>query len=322
MKTKIADSTTNDRKLRDFGDAVILGLASEPKRLACKYFYDERGSQLFDRICELDEYYVMRTERAIMREFAAEMGEQIGSGVMLVEYGSGSSLKTRILLDHLPQPAAYVPVDISKDHLHKAANRIAVDYPHIEVLPVCADFTQPFELPAATCEPTHSAVYFPGSTIGNFVPEKAAELLARIVPLCGAGGGLLIGVDLQKDKAVLERAYNDREGVTAEFNLNLLHRIRDELESDLDPSGFDHHSFYNEKLGRIEIYVRSKRKQSYRVNGRVFEFDEGELIHTEYSHKYTVEGFAELAARAGLKMRKAWTDDRNYFAVIHLVVDV
>jgi dimethylhistidine N-methyltransferase len=302
-----------------FETDVLQGLRSQPKKIGCKYFYDQRGSQLFDQICALPEYYPTRTEQAIMDRYVDEMVRQIGAGVMLVEYGSGSSIKTRRLLDRLEDPIAYVPVDISRDHLMQSAQRIAGDYPHIEVLPVCADFTADFQLPVSSRSPTHAAVYFPGSTIGNFVPEKAQEMLARIAPLCGRGGGLLIGIDLQKDVDVLERAYDDSAGVTARFNLNLLDRIVSELDTDLTPTDFRHHSFYNSHRHRIEIYIRSAKRQQVRIGDEVFAFAEDELIHTEYSHKYTIAGFAKMAKQAGLRLREYWTDERNYFAVLHLI---
>lgn len=302
-----------------FKAEVLQGLRHNPKAISCKYFYDQRGSRLFDQICDLPEYYPMRTEQAIMERYIDEMVDQIGPGVMLVEYGSGSSIKTKWLLDHLHDPVAYVPVDISREHLLESADRIAGEYPNIEVLPVCADFTTEFRLPESRREPTHAAVYFPGSTIGNFVPEKAEEMLAKIAPLCGRGGGLLIGVDLQKDVGVLERAYNDSQGVTADFNLNLLHRIRSELDTDLQLGGFRHHAFYNSDEHRIEIYIRSSRHQDVRIGEESFRFLEGELIHTEYSHKYTIDGFVETARKAGLQLRKSWTDEREYFAVLHFI---
>src|SRR5580698_4019358 len=193
---------------------VIAGLRTRPKRLSCKYFYDQRGSKLFDRICQLDEYYLTRSELAIMDRFAPEMGAQIGPGAMLVEYGSGSSVKTRYLLDGLPDPVAYVPVDISGDHLQQTARELARDYPRIEILPVCADFTQDFALPRSLRSASHAAVYFPGSTIGNFMPDEAVALLRRITRMCGTGGGLLIGIDLKKSIPTIEAAYNDRLGVT------------------------------------------------------------------------------------------------------------
>lgn len=300
---------------------VLGGLRRRQKQLPCKYFYDRRGSQLFDAICELDEYYPTRTELAIMEQHAGEVAEQVGPGVALVEYGSGSSVKTRLLLDALQQPIAYVPVDISHKHLHAAADRIAGAYPDIDVLPVCADFTRPFALPAFPREPTHAAVYFPGSTIGNFEPHAARTLLENIARSCGQGGGLVIGVDLQKEPHVIEAAYNDAEGVTARFNLNLLHRINRELDADFQVDAFRHRAFYDRRRGRVEISLVSEERQRVEVQGETFEFERGESILTEYSHKYTPQQFAEIAAEAGLAARRVWTDPREWFAVIHLVVE-
>jgi dimethylhistidine N-methyltransferase len=316
-ETVVSDQQTSTQS---FVDDVVAGLEKDPRRLPCKYFYDQRGSVLFDQICELDEYYVTRTEAAIMRRYAAEMGAQIGSGVMLVEYGSGSSSKTRLLLDHLPDPVAYVPVDISRKHLSRVSADLQRDYPNIEVLPVAADFTKHFDLPEPTRDYTHAAVYFPGSTIGNFPRQDAERLLESIAGLCGRGGGLLIGVDLDKDPEVLEQAYNDPSGITAEFNLNLLHRIRNELDATVDPDGFEHVAYYDPDHTRIEIYLRSLRDQEIVVDGRSFECSHGELIHTEHSHKYTIEGFAEIAAKAGFTLRRSWTDDEDRFAVLHFAV--
>ncbi|MEM9352569.1 MAG: L-histidine N(alpha)-methyltransferase [Planctomycetota bacterium] len=306
--------------LETFYDEVVEGLEQEQKSLPCKYFYDARGSQLFDQICELEEYYVTRTELSIMREYAGEMAEQIGPRVMLVEYGSGSSVKTRILLDHLHEPVAYVPVDISREHLEQSAANLSRLYPEVEVLPVCADFTEEFELPVSEDVATHNAVYFPGSTIGNFRPDEAQAMLERIVRLCGCGGGLLLGVDLQKDTATLESAYNDSEGVTAAFNLNLLTRINRELGADIVVDRFEHRAEYNSELNRIEIHLVSRCDQTVTVGDREFEFLAGESIHTENSHKYTVEGFAELAAAAGLTLRRHWSDSLNRFAVMHFAI--
>jgi len=299
---------------------VLKGLRASPRSLPCKYFYDEHGSQLFDRICELDEYYLTRSELAIMEAHASEMAEQIGRGVMLVEYGSGSSVKTRLLLDALSDPVAYVPVDISREHLRGTAKRLARAYPYVEVLPVCADFTKSFALPRATRKPTHSAVYFPGSTIGNFSPPAAQRLLEQISGLCGSGGGLLIGIDLQKDAATIEAAYNDAAGVTAQFNLNLLHRINRELKADFAVDQFTHAAQYNVSQGRVEISLVSRDEQVVEVGGERFGFRRGEEICTEYCYKYTVAGFADLADAAGLQLRRHWTDDRKLFGVLHLVV--
>lgn len=314
-------STLEAARRNTFRQEVAAGLSETPKRMSCKYFYDKRGSALFDKICELDEYYLTRTEQAIMNDHAKEMGFQIGRGAMLVEYGSGSSTKTRVLLDHLIDPAAYVPVDISHRHLQETAAELRVDYPDLEIIPVTADFTQAFELPAPQEPASHTAVYFPGSTIGNFDSAKAAGLLRSIAHLVGQGGGLVIGIDLVKDTEVLELAYDDPQGVTAEFNLNLLHRLKNELDGELDLEGFEHHAFFNAVESRIEIFIRSLKDQTIELGDETFSFEAGELIHTEYSHKYTVDGFAKLAGQAGLELHRCWQDEREYFAVCHFVVE-
>lgn len=298
----------------------LVGLSRSPKRLSCKYFYDERGSQLFDQICQTDDYYVTATENAIMRRYASEMGEYLGEGVMLIELGSGSSIKTRYLLDHLSDPSAYVPVDIAQEHLQNSAEEISREYPLVEVMPVHADFTRPFGLPRPLRRPSRRVVYFPGSTIGNFKPCAAQNLLGSIAETCGEQGGLLIGVDLQKDRQVLERAYNDREGLTAEFNLNLLHRMNRELGTDIDVSAFEHRAFYNQQMARIEMYLKSRIDQTIRLAGRELKLAASELIHTEFSHKYTIDGFAEMAGQAGWSLQHVWTDPQHYFAVMYFVV--
>lgn len=302
-----------------FSEAVVQGLRQADKTLPCEYLYDERGSQLFDEICEQEEYYVTRAELEIMRRYSAEMASQIGPEVMLVEFGSGSSIKTQLLLDELTRPVAYVPVDISREHLRRTADRLAARYQQMEVLPVCADFTTRFHLPEASRRPSHVAVYFPGSTIGNFTKIAAREVLSSIARLCGPGGGLLIGIDLQKDVAVLEAAYNDAAGVTAEFSRNLLKRINRELDASIQVERFEHEAVYNQKAGRIEISLVSQCAQDAAVEGHVFHFAAGERIRTEYSHKYTVEGFAELAGESGFGLHRHWTDEQNRFAVLHLV---
>jgi dimethylhistidine N-methyltransferase len=304
-----------------FMNDVLAGLRDRPRHLPCKYFYDARGSRLFDEICALDEYYLTRAELAIMRRHTPEMADQIGPGAVLVEYGSGSSIKTRLLLKHLSNPAAYVPVDISRKHLSQTATRLGTSFPHIEVLPVCADFTEPFELPVSREKPTHSAVYFPGSTIGNYSPDGACALLGKIAPLCGTGGGLLIGIDLQKDVETIEAAYNDKRGVTADFNLNLLKRINRELGGNFDLSNFKHRARYNQELDRVEIFLVSQADQVVSLNGEPFQFNEREAICTEYSHKYTIDGFAVMAADVGLKLRRVWTGERAFFGVLHFTID-
>ena len=304
-----------------FLEDVISGLSADEKRLPCKYFYDRRGSKLFEQICQVDEYYLARSESEIMQHCAPQMAAQIGPGVMLIEYGSGASRKTRFLLDHLNDPAAYVPVDISRRHLLQSAEELASRYPQIQVLPVCADFTEEFALPVANRTPTHNAVYFPGSTIGNFEPQDAVDLLSHIARFCQTGGGLLIGIDLRKDVETLEAAYNDGQGVTAEFNLNLLHRINCELEADFNLDNFSHQAIYDHNHGRIEMRLVSRRDQVVSVDEHTFEFGEGESICTEHSHKYTVEEFSRIAGDVGFSLHRHWTDRQRKVAVLHLVVD-
>jgi dimethylhistidine N-methyltransferase len=301
-------------------DETLAGLRQQPRELPCKYLYDERGSNLFDRICDLDEYYPTRCELAIMGRYAAEMASQIGPHVMLIELGSGSGVKTRMLLDQLQSPVAYVPVDISRAHLQRTADDLSAAYRDIKVYPVCADFMQDFELPIADRAPHHCAVYFPGSTIGNLCHDEASQLLRRIARLCGVGGGLLVGVDLQKETSVIERAYNDAAGVTAEFNLNLLRRINRELDGTFDLRQFKHRAIYNERQTRVEMYLVSQSEQEVAVGGESFVFGKGETIRTEYSHKYTVDGFARMATGVGLILRRHWADASQYFAVLHLIV--
>ncbi len=299
---------------------VIEGLSRKPKQLPSKYFYDRRGSRLFDRITELDEYYPTRTEHAIIERYADEMAAQIGRRALLVEFGSGSSTKTRTLLTALKDSlAAYVPVDISEEHLLATAASLQKAYPSLQILPCVADFTEPFDLPAAAGPVSHVAVFFPGSTIGNFTPDAARDLLARIARIAGVDGGLLIGIDLKKNVDVIHAAYNDAEGVTGEFNLNMLHRINNELGGDFDVARFRHRAVYNRERGRVELYLVSTVRQSVHVDGHRFTFEEGEAVLTEYSHKYTIDEFADMAAGMGFRLHRSWTDDDDLFAVLHLV---
>ncbi len=299
---------------------ALAGLRATPRTLPCKYFYDEIGSELFEAICQLDVYYPTRTELGIMREHAPEMAAELGERCMLVEYGSGTSEKTRILLDHLSKPAAYVPVDISGEHLLESAQATAADRPDLEVLPVCADFTREVELPVPSTEPARTVVYFPGSTIGNFGPEAATGLLDGMAELCAPDGGCLVGADLVKDRDVLRRAYDDPEGTTAAFNLGVLRRLRDDLGAELDLEGFEHEARWNEEHLRIEMHLRSTRSQTIRLGDETFAFAAGETICTEHSHKYTLDGFAALAADAGLRVETVWTDPKGWFSVQYLVL--
>ena len=304
-----------------FREAVLDGLRKPQKKIPSKFLYDDRGSKLFDRICEQEEYYPTRTEMSIMRAHADEMAENIWPRARLVEYGSGSSRKIRVLLDHLEDPAVYVPIDISWEHLFEAAEALAADYPTLPVQPLCADYTSRIDLPAPPAPVARTVGYYPGSTIGNFQPDDARGFLSRVADTVGPDGGLLIGVDLQKDVDVLEAAYNDAAGVTAAFNKNLLRRMNRELDATFDPDRFEHLSVWNEEKGCIESFLRSRAAQTVTVAGHSFSFEEGETIHTEYSYKYTLDGFAALAEAAGFSVETVWTDDRSYFSVQYCVVD-
>lgn len=305
----------------DFRADVLAGLTNRPKTLPCKYFYDSRGCQLFEQICELEEYYLTRTELDIMERFSSEMAAAIGPGCMLVEFGSGSSRKTRLLLDQLESPSAYVPVDIAFDHLRESATDLARQYPDVEVVPVCADFCEPFQLPTPMAPVQRRVIYFPGSTIGNFEASDAEELVVSMRHLAGVGGGVLIGFDLKKDTRILEAAYNDSQGVTAEFNLNLLERINRELDADFRLEHFTHRAAFDEEFGRIDIDIVSDLDQTVCIDGETVDFAESEAIRTEHSHKYRLDEFDALAARAGCSRVQAWTDPKDYFAVAFYSVD-
>jgi dimethylhistidine N-methyltransferase len=299
---------------------VVKGLRLPDKELPCKYFYDAAGSRLFDQICEVEEYYLTRMELAIMRKHAAEMAALLGRKCLLIEYGSGSSIKTRLLLDYLAEPAAYIPVDISSDHLRESAQTLAKQYPHVSVLPLYADFTRPFALPRTGNRPLRRVVYFPGSTIGNFTPDEAVTLLRQTAQLCGRGGGLLLGADLKKDPAVIQAAYNDQKGISAAFNLNLLVRINRELGADFQVEQFWHAAFYHPREGQIEMHLVSQCDQAVRLAGQEFHLAEGETIRTEYSYKYTLNDLHHLTTAAGFEVQRVWSDDRRYFCVQYLTV--
>jgi dimethylhistidine N-methyltransferase len=297
---------------------VVEGLSRNRKTLPSKYFYDERGSKLFDDICELDEYYVTRTESTLMKQQVGDIASAVGSNALLVEYGSGSSLKTRLLLRNLIAPAGYVPIDISGDYLSQVGHSLKAEFPNIEVMPVVADFTKSFEVPSPTSKEFRRVIYFPGSTIGNFPREDAMALLASMAENAGADGGVLIGVDLDKDRDVLRAAYNDSQGVTAEFNLNILKRINDELGGNFDLRKFKHEAVFNDGRSCIEMHLISTQRQTVNVCKYSFEFEENESVLTEYSHKYTIDAFGEMANEAGLNVKNVWTDANNMFAVMYL----
>lgn len=302
-----------------FARDVVNGLGRARKAIPAKYFYDGIGSRLFDRICGLREYYPTRTEMAILKGHRAEFARLIGDDACLVEFGGGSLAKVRVLLDALPRLKAFVALDISRDHLLDAATALATDYPRLKVAAVCADFTRPVALPEVA-QRRRKVGFFPGSTIGNFEPEHAVDFLRTAAGDLGRGGGLLIGVDLVKDTKVLEAAYNDADGVTAGFNLNLLSRINRELCGSFEPRFFRHRAFWNEQASRIEMHLESKRRQRVHVAGRAFLFDDGETIHTENSYKYTLEGFHALAEEAGWRPVRTWTDPKQLFSLHYLEV--
>jgi dimethylhistidine N-methyltransferase len=303
-----------------FLEETIAGLSQSPRTLPCKFFYDERGAELFQKICELPEYYITRTELKILRLHGAEIASMLGSRIELIGLGTGAGTKTRILLEELHEPAVYVPIDISNEQLQKSTARFHNKFPQLEILPICADYLERFELPLPRRPSLRSVVYFPGSTIGNFEPSAAIEFLRRLVDLSGNGGGLLIGVDLQKDRHVIEAAYNDSAGVTAEFNLNLLARANRELGADFDLLRWTHRAIYNSSAGRIEMYLISETDQSVRIEDRQFHFQSGEKILTEYSYKHTPEGLAALAGKAGFEFEKAWTDEARLFGIFYFTV--
>jgi dimethylhistidine N-methyltransferase len=300
----------------DLAAEVLAGLQRRPRAIPPKFFYDARGSQLFDAITRTPEYYPTRTEIAILQTRAAEIAARVGAGSVLVEPGSGSCMKVRLLLEGL-KPCAYVPMDISRDHLRVAAEQVAAEFPWLEVHAACTDFTRRMEVPDSAPEGPRVA-FFPGSSIGNFDPDGAVDFLAVVAALVGPGGFLLIGVDLKKDPAVLNAAYDDAAGVTAAFNLNLLARINAELGADFDLDAWRHRAFYNFQLGRVEMHLISTADQRVRCGGACFDFAVGETIHTENSYKYSIAEFQFIASCSGFTPEAAWTDTGNLFSV-HLL---
>ncbi|MCA9620438.1 MAG: L-histidine N(alpha)-methyltransferase [Myxococcales bacterium] len=294
---------------------VIDGLDREPKILPCKYFYDARGSELFEQICELPEYYPTRADVEATETNIDAIVAALGPGVRLVELGSGAGVKTRILLSHLREVAAYVPIEISEAALDASAARLAEEFPQLTILPVAADYTLPFELPEAGATATRTVIYFPGSTIGNFHPPDAIQFMRRLRRIAD---GVLIGVDLKKDKAILERAYDDAAGVTAAFNLNLLVRMQRELGAELDLDGFEHMARYDEAAGRIEMHLVSRRDQAIVVGNRRFDLRAGETIRSEVSYKYSLPEFATVAMESGWEVEQVWTDRQGRFSLQYL----
>ncbi len=296
---------------------VIDGLQKPQKTLPSKYFYDKRGSELFEQICELEEYYLTRTEFSIMRQNMDNIAGRLGSNIQLIELGSGSSLKTRMLLDHVPDIHSYVPVDISDNFLSDVADELQTEYPDLNIIPVAADYTRPFELPAKDPK-TRRISYYPGSTIGNFTKEKAGNFIKLIAELVKPDGGLLIGFDLLKKEETLIAAYDDEKGVTAKFNKNILRRINNELEGSFNLDAFKHRAVFNEEKHRIEMHLVSKIDQKVNILDSHIDFKKGEHIHTESSHKYSLESFEQLT-KDHFQLVKTWMDKDEMFAVQFLI---
>ena len=307
-----------NRTDNDFLNDVIEGLSQNPKTLKPKYFYDNRGAQLFTEICTTPEYYPTRTEIKILNQNAEDIASQIGDNTALIEYGSGALEKIKILLNFLKEPVGLIPVDISEDQLFASAKNLENLYPDLEILPVAADFTKPIPIPGFSHPPKKHVAFFPGSTIGNFEPDLAIQFLEGVTKTIGLDGLLLIGFDLKKDIETLLAAYDDQRGITSSFNKNLLSRINDELGGNFNLDTFEHVARYNENKGRIEMHLKSTTEQTVSINKELFEFLEGETIHTENCYKFTKESFTAMSSKAGLYPVKTWTDDQNLFAVMLL----
>ncbi len=298
---------------------LMEGLSREKKYIHPKYLYDQKGSELFEQITQLEEYYPSRTESAILASNKKEIADKLGRGHILIEPGAGSCEKVCLLLDQL-KPSTYIPIDISAGFLHQSAERLTQQYSWLNVEPLAADFCQAITLPTISGDAKKN-VFYPGSTIGNFEPDQAKAFLQRVRHILGDKGGILIGVDLQKDSDILHRAYNDGQGITAEFNRNIINHVNALLNTALDSESFHHHAFYNGEENRIEMHLECKKDLDFSFDGIEIQLQEGEFIHTENSYKYTVDGFAELAKRAGLKSDSVWMDEEELFSVLYLTAN-
>lgn len=297
-------------------EEITEGMNRNPKRLPSKYFYDAKGSALFEQITELDEYYLTTTEKKLLRDYNEEIQSYLGSDVVLIEPGSGSSEKTRIFFESGSSVHTYIPIDISARYLSVVADGLRKDYPHLTVIPLAADYTRPFELPDLP-RPGRKILFFPGSTIGNFKPEKIERFLSVMADILDGHGGFLIGVDLKKDIEVLKAAYNDSKGITAAFNKNILLHINDTLGSDFQPDAMSHRAVWNEERGRMEMRLYVKYDHKIRLNGKEFVLYEGEYLHTENSHKYTLDEFSDMVS-PWFTVEKVWTDSKGYFSLQYL----
>ena len=318
MSKKSAAAKITVHNGEDFSTTVCDGLRQRPKNIPPKFFYDARGSQLFDMICDTDEYYPTRTETGILKQFGAQMAELIGESCVLVELGSGSGTKTPLLLKHLSDDAVYVPIDICEPHLLDSTERLKAMFPTMQMEPLHGDYMHLSATALDKYEHSRKVIFFPGSTIGNCTPQEATQLLQNASELVGDDGAMLIGVDSKKSPEVLNAAYNDARGHTAEFNLNLLTRLKRELGAQLEPDGFEHYAYYNASQSRVEMHLVSQRKQSILLDGERFNFEQGETIHTENSYKYTASEFQQLAGKAGWHPKMLWSDSNSLFNVHYL----
>jgi dimethylhistidine N-methyltransferase len=319
LAQKSANAATFEEMFEEEVAEILAGLTAEQKRISPKYFYDQRGSELFDEICNLPEYYPTRTEQHIMDERLPEIAQLVGPHVSVIEFGAGSNAKARQLLERLEEPVAYVPVEISGDYLSDQSEALARDFPDLSITPVVADFTKPFDLPEHPTTPTRNLIFFPGSTIGNFTRSEALNLLEVMRTEARETGALLVGVDLVKDEDVLTAAYNDSRGITAEFNLNVLRHLNQALGANFEPRNFRHEAVWDDRHDRIEMRLVATKNHAVKLAGRRLEFTQGEYIITEYSHKYSIDGFRELAEQAGLSPQSVWTDEKDYFSVHYLI---
>ena len=307
---------TNSLALDEEQAAILQGLKAEQKFINPKYFYNHHGSKLFEQITELDEYYPTRTERKILQSRANDIAQLIEPNSLIVEPGAGSCKKIEYLLEAL-HPSVYVPQDVSAEFLKQSAQRLSNEYSWLDVVPVASDFSDPIEIPERL-QSLRKYAFYPGSTIGNFEPEDALNFLKQMRQLVGDNGGMIIGVDLHKDNEILHAAYNDKKGITAQFNLNTLSHINDILDADFNIKEFEHVALYNSKKQRIEMYLKSLKSSAYDVLGETVTFEKGELVHTEHSYKYTIEGIASLAQNSGFLLKHSWTDKKDLFSVNYL----
>ena len=317
MNEKVLKLNTHDPNDEQLLEEVLNSLKKKQKELPCKLFYDKKGSELFDEISKLPEYYPTRTEIGIIKTNIEDISDHIGKNCLLVELGSGSSMKIRLLLNGLNELSAYVPLDISYNHLIETSSTLSRDFPDLRIIPLCVDYTKPFEFPDFDFSWEKIVIFYPGSTIGNFHPHYAKKFLAMIARRSGKGSGLLIGVDLKKEKELLENAYNDSKGVTAKFNLNMLYRLNSEVGSNFEINNWQHNAIYNEYEGRIEMHLISLTKQDVSFNGTRIHFEKDESIVTEYSYKYTLSEFENLISDH-FKVERAWVDDNNRFSLQYL----